>query len=193
MEDMQRLYDVYFVSSNKNKYQEIKSILKNFGIKVGFLNMNLEEIQSDSLEKIAYHKVKIAFAKCKKPVIIEDDGFFIDYLNGFPGPFSSYVFKTIGNDGILRLIVKSNRKARFQSLIAYCDKNTSVKIFKAKVFGRVSIRKHGKGWGYDPIFIPSGTNKTYAQLSSKNELSHRYKALKKFANWFVDRQKSTDR
>jgi XTP/dITP diphosphohydrolase len=186
------LYDVYFVSSNRNKYKEVKSILQNFGIKVGFLNMDLEEIQSNSLERIAYNKIKNAFTKCKKPVIIEDDGFFIDALNGFPGPFSSFAFKTIGNDGILRL-VRANRKASFQSIIAYCDKNTSVKIFKARVLGRVSTRKHGKGWGYDPIFIPSGKNKTYAQLYYKNELSHRYGALKKFANWFVYKQKSTDR
>ena len=66
-------------------------------------------------------KAQDAFSKLKKPVIIEDDGLFINSLDGFPGPYSSYVFKTIGNKGILNLL-KNNRKAKFVSIITYCDK-----------------------------------------------------------------------
>jgi XTP/dITP diphosphohydrolase len=165
---MQLSYDVFFASSNKNKYREAKKILNNFGINVGFFNCELKEIQSDFLKDIATQKVIDAFNKCKKPVIIEDDGLFIDGLGGFPGPFSSYVFKTIGNKGILKLI-KSQRNAKFQSIIAFSKKLKS------------------GGWGYDPIFIPSGRSKTFAELTNKNELSHRYKALKKFARWFQNK------
>ena len=86
---MPRSYDLFFVSSNKNKYQEVKKILNNFGINVGFFKYNLQEIQSDLLKEIATQKVIDAFNQCKKPVIIEDDGLFIDNLRGFPGPFSS--------------------------------------------------------------------------------------------------------
>ena len=103
MVDMQQLFDLFFVSSNNHKYQEAKSILDSFGIKLGFFRLNLEEIQSDSLKDIALKKARDAFSKCKKPLIIEDDGLFINSLNGFPGPYSSYVFKTIGNKGILNL------------------------------------------------------------------------------------------
>ncbi|MFB5598187.1 MAG: non-canonical purine NTP pyrophosphatase, partial [Nitrosopumilaceae archaeon] len=119
---MQQSYDVFFASSNINKYIEAKKILDNFGISLGFFKCDLEEIQSDSVNQIALRKVQDAFKQCRKPVIIEDDGLFIKSLKGFPGPFSSYVFKTIGNKGILKL-VKTNRKASFQSVIAYHDKN----------------------------------------------------------------------
>ena len=185
---MQQSYDILFASSNKHKYQEARIILAEFGIKLGFFNCKLLEIQSDSIKKIALHKVTDAFNQCKKPVIVEDDGLFIDSLDGFPGPFSSYVFKTIGNNGILQLVNKK-RDANFQSVIAYCDKK-QLALFDAKVKGKISKKIHGKGWGFDPIFIPQGQKKTYALLKNKNKISHRYLALRKFSNWFVRKQKS---
>ena len=180
------LYDVLFVSSNKNKFNEAKNILSKNGINLGFFKSSLREIQAESIKEIAALKVDEAYRQCHKPVIVEDAGLFVESLNGFPGPFSSYVFKTIGNSGILRL-VKTNRKAKFQSVVAYCDNKYGVVLFDAKVEGKISKNSKGKGWGYDPIFTPNGQNKTYAMLSNKNEISHRYKALKKFSNWFVRR------
>lgn len=177
-------YDVLFVSSNKHKFLEAKNILAKNKINLGYTKDALKEIQADSLKEIAAQKADDAFRRIHKPVIVEDAGLFIDSLNGFPGPFSAYVFKTIGNSGILRL-VKSNRKAWFQSVVAYCDNKFGIVLFDAKIEGRISKNSKGKGWGYDPIFIPNGHNKTYAMLSNKNEVSHRYKSLKKFAKWFV--------
>lgn len=179
---MQQSFDVFFASSNRHKYGEARKILGQFGIKAGFFKCNLEEIQSDSIEEIASHKAAEAYKLCKKPVIIEDDGLFIKSLNGFPGPFSSYVFKTIGKKGILQL-VKQDRKAAFFSVIAFCDKN-KVTLFSAKVNGKIAKTQKGKGWGYDPIFIPDGKKTTYALILDKNKISHRYNALKKFASWF---------
>ena len=180
---MQQLSDLFFVSSNNHKYQEANIILDSFGIKLGFFKYNLEEIQSNSLKEIASTKAKNAFSKYKKPVIVEDDGLFIDSLEGFPGPYSSYVFKTIGNKGILNLL-KKNRKAKFVSIITYCD-NKTLKSFNAKLDGTISKTQKGKGWGYDPIFIPKNVKQTFAELTNKNNLSHRYKALKKFSNWYL--------
>lgn len=183
---MQQSYDILFASSNKNKYQEAKKILEKFGIKIGFYKCNLTEIQADFIKHIANHKAIDAFLKCKKPVIVEDDALFINALNGFPGPFSSYVFKTIGNNGILKL-VKTNRDAKFQSVIGFCDNKKKPQLFEANVSGKIAKNIRGKGWGYDPIFIPSGKLKTYAELSDKNELSHRYRGLEKFANWYLNK------
>ena len=180
---MQQSFDLFFVSSNTDKYNEAKKILNFFGIDLGFLKYNLEEIQSNSLKDIALKKAKQAFLKCKKPVIIEDDGLFINSLDGFPGPYSSYVFKTIGNKGILNLL-NYNRKANFVSVITYCDKKT-LQSFYGKLDGTISKSQKGNGWGYDPIFIPKNIKKTFAELDDKNKLSHRYKALKKFSNWYL--------
>ena len=116
-------------------------------------------------------------------MIIEDDGLHIDSLDGFPGPYSSYAHKTIGNKGILNLL-KQNRGAQFISTITYCDKN-GLESFEAKLDGTISKSQKGKGWGFDPIFIPKNTTKTFGELINKNILSHRYKALKKFSNWYL--------
>ena len=186
---MPKSFDVLFASSNSNKFNEAKKILSQRGIKLGFFKCNLLELQSDSIEKIAKKKVADAFNQCKKPVIIEDDGLFIESLKGFPGPYSSFVFKAIGNKGILKLVGK-NRNSKFQSTIAFCNNKNNVTLFSAKVNGTISKKIEGKGWGYDPIFIPSGKKNTYAIMKNKNEISHRYLALKKFSNWFVNKQGS---
>jgi len=180
---MQQSFDLFFASSNNHKYQEAKKILDVFGIKLGFFKIDLEEIQSNSLKDIASKKAINAFSKLKKPLIIEDDGLFIDSLNGFPGPYSSYVFKTIGNEGILNLL-KNNRNAKFISIITFYDKKI-LQSFEAKLDGTISKSQKGKGWGYDPIFVPKNSKKTFAEMNDKNELSHRYKALEKFSNWYL--------
>ncbi len=189
---MQKSYNLFFVSSNRHKYLEAKKILENFDINLGFVKCDLQEIQNGSLKKIATHKAFAAFNQYDKPIIVEDDGLFIDTLNGFPGPFSSYVFKTIGNEGVLQL-VKKTRTAKFVSVIAYCDKKNKCTLFEAGVKGKISKNILGNGWGYDPIFIPKGKNKTFAQLTNKNQISHRFQALKKFSNWYVRMQESSDR
>jgi len=110
-----------FVSTNIKKYEEIKDIFqKLWAIRVDYKNFDLSEIQSDNLEEIA----KFSLRSC--PLIgkdlwyfVEDSGIFINHLNGFPGPYSSYVFKTLGLEGILTLLDKAHdRKAFFQSTIA---------------------------------------------------------------------------
>jgi len=110
---------------------------------------------------------------------------FMDFQDPIP-----HVFKTIGNKGILQLL-KQNRKAKFVSIISFCDDKNS-KSFEAKIDGSISKTQNGKGWGYDPIFMPKNLNKTFAELTNKNELSHRYKALKKFSNWYLHKLKSND-
>ena len=185
---MPKSYNVIFASSNKHKYEEAEKILAEFGIKLEFFQTELVEIQDDSLAKIAVQKALNAYDKCKKPVVIEDDGLFIESLSGFPGPYSSYIFNTIGNNGILKLI-GDNRDAQFRAVIAFCDSNMKPVFFESNVFGEISKNIQGKGWGYDPIFVPENQTKTYAELDGKNKLSHRYESLKKFADWFNNKQK----
>lgn len=187
---MQMSYDILFASSNKNKFDEAKNITSKFGLKLKFLKLHLQEIQTNTLEEIATHKAMQAFSICSKPVIVEDAGLFIKSLNGFPGPYSSFVLDTIGNKGILKL-VSTQRGAIFRSVIAYCQEYDDVHLFSADVDGTISKKEQGKRWGFDPIFIPSGKNKSYSQLVDKNQISHRYLALKKFANWYLNKKRSS--
>jgi XTP/dITP diphosphohydrolase len=174
-----------FASTNQNKYREVQSILSSHGIAVDFAQINLVEVQSDSLEEIAREKAKSAFSQVGRPVIVEDDGLFIDTLKGFPGQYSSHAFKTIGNDGIMKLLAGStNRNASFRSLIAFHD-GKSLSISGGRVDGNISDKITKGGWGYDPIFVPAGTSLTFAQLKEKkNDYSHRKKALDNFARWY---------
>ena len=162
-------------------------MLSQYDIFIKFSNIPLTEIQSDSITEIALEKSKSAFQSIAEPVIVEDDGLFIDELNGFPGQYSSYVFQTIGIEGILELLNTSkNRSASFKSCIAYCDGNSS-KNFEGEVRGKISKEETLNGWGYDPIFIPNGTSLTFGQLQIlklKGTFSHRAKALKEFVNWY---------
>ena len=96
--------------------------LPHTGLRSRCYEVKGDEIQSDSLKEIAQTAAVNAFKRTKLPIFVEDAGLFIDALNGFPGPYAAYVYKTIHNSGILKLMEKTaDRQAKFQSVIAYCD------------------------------------------------------------------------
>jgi XTP/dITP diphosphohydrolase len=186
---MQQSSELFFVSSNTHKFTEAERILSNLGIEISLFKTTLEEIQSNSLIEIAKRKALDAYSKVQKPVIIEDDGLFIDSLAGFPGPYSSYVYDTIGNKGIIRLLENiESRNAKFVAIIAYCNGVDDVQLFESSIPGKISLSIEEGGWGYDPIFIPNGESKTYANISDKDNFSHRSASLKKFSYWFMHTQ-----
>ena len=186
---MQQSSELFFASSNNHKFEEVKRILTDQGLEINFSKINLEEIQSNSLSEIAKRKALDAFSKIQKPLIIEDDGIFIDSLNGFPGPYSSYVYDTIGNEGLMKLLENTeSRSAKFVAVIAYCNGIDDLKLFESTISGKISLSIEDGGWGYDPIFIPDGETKTYANVSDKDKFSHRSASLKKFSDWFMHKQ-----
>lgn len=181
---------VFFATNNVNKFNEARKVLGRYKIAVGMLRVKNLEIQSDSLEEIAKTSVTHAFQQCHLPVIVEDAGLFIEALNGFPGPYASYVYKTIGNEGLLKLMKGiTHRKACFRSVVAYLSEELDVPVcFKGEANGEIieDVRKGCSGFGFDPIFKPSGSEKTFAEMSidEKNKHSHRAKAFRKFAKWY---------
>jgi XTP/dITP diphosphohydrolase len=183
---------VFFATGNIHKFNEARSILTGLDIAVGMLRVKDTEIQSDNLMEIAQTSALDAFKRCGLPVIVEDAGLFVDALNGFPGPYAAYTYKTIGNKGLLKLMKSvENRKAMFQSAIAYCDSEAEVPVvFEGDVAGKITNEERtgsGKsGFGFDPIFQPSGSEKAFAEmtLEEKNGFSHRAKAVRKFAEWY---------
>jgi len=186
---MQQSSELFFVSSNTHKFTEAQRILSNLGLDISLFKTTLEEIQSNSLSEIATRKALDAYSKVQKPVIIEDDGLFIDSLNGFPGPYSSYAYDTIGNKGIMSLLEKiESRNAKFVAIIAYCNGVDDIQLFESSIPGKISLSIEEGGWGYDPIFIPDGESKTFANISDKDKFSHRSASLKKFSDWFMHTQ-----
>ena len=177
---------IIFASTNEGKFKEILLYLRNFDIEIEFMRFKSTEIQSEILEEIVMEKSKVAYKKIDRPLIVEDTGLFINSLNGFPGPYSSYVFQTIGNRGILDLLSnKENRFALFRTVIAYNDGNAKM-TFTGETRGAISDHVTEGGWGYDPIFTPEGSSFTYGQqgITNKIGISHRTHALNHFAEWY---------
>ena len=183
---------IFFATSNLHKFSEARKVLAEFSIAVGMLRVKSLEIQSDSLQEIAEASVKDAFGKCHLPIIVEDAGLFVEALNGFPGPYAAYVYKTVGNKGLLR-VMKSieNRRARFESAVAYLSpRQRSPLCFKGEVLGEITKEeRHGDGeagFGFDPVFKPLAGRKTFAEMTivEKNVFSHRAMALRRFAEWY---------
>jgi len=187
---------VYFATGNKEKFIEAADVTARFGITLKYLRTQKLEIQSNNLAEIASFAAIDSARSKKRPVISEDAGFFVNALSGFPGPYSSYVFKTVGIGGLLKLMEKrGDRKAFFQASVAFCTPTSRPKCFTGFVHGSVSRRPKGThGFGFDPIFIPKeGDGRTFAQMTidEKNTFSHRALAFARFSKWFVDKRNRT--
>ena len=179
----------YFVTSNIHKCQEARRVLFKYKIATAKLRVGAVEIQDDNLENIAEASVLDAVKNCGLPIFVEDAGLFIEALKGFPGPYSKYVYNTIGTKGILKQMKNiEKRDAYFQSVIAFNSPDEQPTCFRGKVDGKISLQERGtSGFGYDPIFEPTaGDGRTFAEmtLNEKNGYSHRAEALRKFAEWY---------
>lgn len=176
--------DFYFVTSNRGKYEEVRLIFEERGLELGLIEESYPEIQSESLRDIARFSAKYCAEKFNRDVLVEDSGLFIRALRGFPGPYSSYILKTISLEGILKLMegVK-DRSAYFQACVGFCSPGKEPEIFSGYVEGRISEEIRGEGgFGYDPIFLYG--DRTFAEMSKeeKNKVSHRRKAFESFLN-----------
>lgn len=177
---------IYFVTGNSHKFNEIKSLFLKEDLNYKLLQKQLDtiEIQADNLKEVALFKLNSIKGKIDGSYFIEDAGLFIDVpLNGFPGVWSKYVYKTIGNRGILKLIDNFDTTvAHFEAIIAFYDQESKLNLnFQGIIKGKIAKEIRGKeGFGFDPIFIPEDIpDKTFAELSTieKNTISHRSKAF----------------
>ena len=185
---------IFFATNNIHKFNEAREVLNEYKIATGMLRAKSLEIQDDSLDEIAKASVTAAFKKCNLPIIVEDAGLFVEVLKGFPGPYAAYVYRTIGNKGLLQIMKDiENRKAKFQSTVAYCAAQLDSPIcFNGEVIGEITKKerrvKDESGFGFDPIFKPQNNDRTFAEMTmtEKNRYSHRANALRKFAEWYTN-------
>ncbi len=172
--------EILFITGNNKKVEEVRAIT---GLNVTAKNLDILEIQSLDVEEVAKAKARVAFELVGQPVIVDDTGMSIEALGGLPGALIVWFLDSLGPEGILRLMAsEKNRKASVSTCIAYADE-TGVFAFTGKVLGTVSDSLRGEtGFGYDPIFIPDGHDRTYAEMTAdeKNEISMRKIALLKW-------------
>ena len=186
--------DFYFATGNDHKVEEANAALSRFGINVKkFTDGKKLEIQDLDIEEIANTALALILQKTREPVFVEDSGLFIHALNGFPGPYSSFVFDTLGVEGIVKLMDGAkSRKAEFKSSVAFGMEGKWLATFSSVTEGTIQTQSRGNaGFGFDPIFVPMWNSKTFAEmgLAEKTIFSHRAKALQKLALWFQDQSK----
>ena len=187
---------VWFMTGNAGKVREAKHVLEPLGFNVQQLiieGVEISEPQCDDLEIVARSKLEQArmhLPNKNDAIMVEDAGLFVDYLNGFPGVYSAYALKTIGCEGLLRLMSEAtSRGAEFQAVAALLLDGT-VHISRGICRGVLAMNQSGsEGFGFDPIFVPddvdidgerhSTNGLTFADvdLSVKEQFSHRRKAL----------------
>ena len=195
---------ILFVTSNPGKLREAKLALNPYGLNVESFNhkkefSEIQEIQSSELRHVAKDKLRKAVSIAKNSsnkigVMVEDSGFFIQEIDGFPGVFSSYVYKTLGIEGILKALSGiTNREACFKCVIGIHLDDQEL-FFEGECKGRVSEKPLGtNGFGFDPIFIPSeGNGNTFGEMNSreKQKFSHRGKAIESLRAHLQDRIQS---
>ncbi len=177
-----KVVTIYFLTGNKHKVIEVEPIASKYGFKIKGYPGYKVEIQSMDLAEISEKAALLGYLYLGKPVMVEDAGLFIEALNGFPGPYSSYVYKVLGINGILKLLGGvSDRRAYFLSATTIIYKPCII-TERGRVDGYISIEPRGdKGFGFDPIFIPEGSDMTFAEMSidEKNKYSHRARSVSK--------------
>lgn len=177
-------------TNNPNKCKEIKELLPS-GIRL----LTLQDIgctedipeTSDTITGNAVQKAEYVFKKYGYDCFADDTGLEIEALNGEPGIYSARYAgpKKDANDNMDLVLQKmegiEHRKARFITVIALIINGETI-TFEGVVDGTITKEKSGmEGFGYDPIFMPDGYNKTFSEMemAEKNQISHRGKAVKK--------------
>ena len=183
---------IYFATGNRGKILEAQVIFSPFGIRPLVFNGKGVEVQANTVSEVAAYSARVSSRKYGKTLIVEDAGLFLDALAGFPGPFSSYVFKTVGITGVLKLLEKQrSRKASFKSAVAYCEPSGEPLVFDGLVRGHILHAPAGVGgFGFDPVFAPDGGKKSMAQMTLEEKclVSHRGQAMRRFASWFANHE-----
>ncbi len=165
-----------FVTSNDAKFREVSKMLRERGIQVDRFRTSYPEVQGDTLREVVVSALEWLSPRLGDDLLVDDSGLFIRPLLGFPGVYSSYVYRTIGCGGVLRLLQGTrDREATFEACFGLLTGGRSV-VFKGHCPGAIVEEERGlEGFGFDPIFVPRGHTRTFAEMSltEKNAISHR--------------------
>ena len=191
-------------SSNAHKIKEIQSIMSKFGVKVvsrkeaGVPEFEIEE-DGETFEENSLKKAEAIMKATGKLTVADDSGLMVDYLGGAPGVYSARFAgeecdDEKNNEKLLKHLEglpAEDRKAKFVSVITLMFTDGNTIVARGECPGRIIETPTGEnGFGYDPLFVPDGLSKTFAQLSDKekNSISHRARALEKLEEILTERE-----
>jgi non-canonical purine NTP pyrophosphatase (RdgB/HAM1 family) len=194
-------------TSNKHKIDEFRNMLSGLKVKVSMITPdsleNFPETVEDgkTFEENAEKKAREASAFIDMAAFADDSGLMVDALNGEPGIYSArYAGEGASNEQRIAKLLKNlqgvaNRKAKFVSVISIAYRGELVKSFRGEIHGTIIEEPRGShGFGYDPVFVPDGYDKTFAELGAdvKDSISHRAIAMRKAADFIKAELASMD-
>lgn len=186
-----------FASNNKHKLEEIRMAV---GPSIEIISLNdmgcIEELPEtrDTLEGNSLQKAEYVFHHFSIPCFADDTGLEVESLDGAPGVFSArYAGEQRNSSDNIQLLLKnlsgvSNRRAQFRTVVTLIGMEKSAIFFEGRIQGTITLEERGhSGFGYDPVFIPDGFTRTFAEmtLDEKNKLSHRAIAMKKLTEYLA--------
>ncbi len=181
---------LYFITGNKHKFEEFDEILSP-RVKVYQLEAELDEIQSTSPQEVIRHKLIEAMKYHTGEFLVEDTSLYLEALKWkLPGPFVKWFLSTIGREGIFNITQKLGQfGAEAKTIVGYSN-GKEIKFFEGSVKGKIIQPKAQSDFGWDPLFVPEGHTKSFAQMSKKekNSLSMRRKALEKFRDEYLKKK-----
>jgi non-canonical purine NTP pyrophosphatase (RdgB/HAM1 family) len=175
-----------FVTTNEHKRREVQEIL---GVALESVDLDLPEVQAIDPAEVASEKARAAreaLGASELPVLVEDSGLMVDAWDGFPGALTKWLMRSVGNEGLLRMLVPDeDRSARAVCVVALAEVDGSVRTFRGEVSGTLAQEPRGEGgFGYDPVFVPRWSRLTYAEMGEeKNRDSHRARAFRAVREW----------
>ncbi len=168
---------VVFITGNQKKADYLAKYL---GYSVDHIKLDLDEIQSVDLKEIVEHKVRQAYEKIQKPVIVEDVSLEFEALGGLPGPFIKFFVERVSFENICSMVDGKIRNATAKCVFGYFD-GKDLELFEGQLNGKIAIKPSGEnGYGWDKIFIPNGYTVTRASLDEVDD-QKTYLQIKPFA------------
>jgi XTP/dITP diphosphohydrolase len=192
---------IILATRNANKIVEIRKIIGDLveTQMIGdFVKVDIPEFGRSLLDN-SLAKAAFAYRLCGKPSLADDSGLFVESLDGEPGIYSSRYGKDDA-ERIARLLrnlrKEQKRRAAFRVVFVYYYTDGKYEVFEGECVGRIAPSARGtEGFGYDPVFIPRGYKRTFAELgpSVKNRISHRAQALQKFRKFLIGERVSNEK
>lgn len=175
--------DITFITSNKAKAEQLS---RHLNYPITHATLDLPEIQSLDLQTVVTQKAKQAYEILKKPVLVEDTSLVFHCLGDLPGPLIKWFLTSLGNKGLAQLVHKyADVSATAQVLFALYDGGV-MQFFAGEVKGSIAKIPRGEaGFGWDPVFIPQGFEKTWGEMTTAEQaqISMRKIALTKLEKY----------
>jgi non-canonical purine NTP pyrophosphatase (RdgB/HAM1 family) len=161
--------EILLATSNEHKARAIQALL---GRPVQHLKLDLAEIQAIDVKEVIEHKAREAYRLAGRPVLVEDTSLSFHAWNGLPGALIRWFVETVGNEGICQMLVSYEQlDATAETCLGYFDGQAFV-AFSGVIDGQIARSPRGAGgFGWDPIFVPTGWSKTLAEMTPEDTAS----------------------